>query len=280
MKATIVLPRVVFPLVIVASSALASEAGRPGPAKDFVLTDLVPGACFENSTGTRVVVENGEDEKLRSKAEWPTHKFEMIIMGARVTLKEGGVGFFSAPPKKLEVAGPKPGFAGGMLSPEWFSGAVHIFHGTISVDQYTFVSDKTYPLTFKVVKDRGYAHLCGKGSVKSKAKRPTKLGHEDTIAHWISRSTSTDALAREGCAQALGYLAQNVARDEKESAVKTLGSLLTDKSFEVRRNAIESIVRLRATRQVASILEDMAQNDRNEWVKACAAWALRKKTRR
>lgn len=251
-------------------------------AEPFVIKDLVPKACFENSTKTRVLVVRGGDGKLRSKAEWPTHRVEMVLMGMRVTLGEsddgsGPVAFFSNPPEKLEMPAPSHNFTAGMLSPEWFDGAVHIFTGNATVNQYDFQGEREYPLTFKVVKGQGYVHVCGKGTVTAKGQQPRQLGDKETIRFWLKLSTSQDALIREGCAQALGYLALRASPDEKEQAKKTLTLLLSDSSYEVRRNAIEGIVRVGAATEVAAVLKEMAAKDENEWVKDCAKWAVGQK---
>jgi hypothetical protein len=262
----------------VAAVPPATKAEDP-LSEPFVIKDLVPKACFENSTKTRVLVVKGEDGKLRSKAEWPTHRVEMVLMGMRVTLGEsddgsGPVGFFSNPPEKLEMPAPSHNFTGGMLSPEWFDGAEHIFTGNATVNQYDFQGERENPLTFKVVKGQGYVHICGKGTVALKGQQPRRLGDKESIPFWLKLSTSKDALIREGCAQALGYLALTASPDEKEQAKRTLTALLSDRSYEVRRNAIEGIVRVGASAEVAAVLKEMAAKDDNEWVKTCAKWAV------
>lgn len=252
------------------------------PEELFAIHDLVPQVCLEKSTKTRALVITGQDGKLRLKGEWPTHRVELIVMGMRITIGEGKdgsppVGFFNDPPKKLEMPSPSPGFTGGMLSPEWFDGAVHIFTGKATINQYEFQGEMDYPLTFKVAKGRGYVHICGKGTVTPKGQQTKKLGDKEIISYWLKLSTSEDELIREGCAQALGYLVLMASPEEKKEATNILRSFLTDKSYEVRRNAIEGIVRIGAVADVAADLKEMSVNDEDEWVRTCAIWAIEHK---
>jgi hypothetical protein len=198
---------------------------------------------------------------------------ETIIGGMRVALSEGREPF-NPPPQELKASTPGPGFSAGMISPDWFSGAVHIFPGKVAINQYEFQGEKDYPLCFKVVKGLGYVHLCGKGTVAAKGQQPRQLGDKDSIAYWVKRSTSEDVFVREGCAQALGYLALRASVQDKGQARQALASLLSDRSYEVRRNAIEGIVRIAAAGEVVPRLKEIAESDENDWVKACAKWAL------
>lgn len=282
MKSPATVRSVVLALLVVVFSTSGYGARESTSIKRFVIDDLVPKVCLENSTKTRVLVFKGEDGKLRSKGEWPTHRVELVVMGMRITIGKGEdgsppVGFFNAPPQTLEMPAPSSGFTGGMLSPEWFDGAVHIFTGKATINQYEFQGEKDYPLTFKVVKGQGYVHICGKGSVTAKGQQARQLGDKDTVPYWLKLSTSEDALVREGCAQALGYLVSTAPPEVKKQATNTLKSFLTDKSYEVRRNAIEAIVRIGAVADVAAVLEEMAEKDEDKWVKACAKWAIEQK---
>jgi hypothetical protein len=263
-------------------SGNSHEKAESTSTEPFVIDDLVPEVCMENSTKTRVFVVKGEDGKLRARGEWPTHRVESIVMGMRITIGEGEdgsppVSFFNDPPQKLEMPAPSHAFTGGMLSPEWFNGAVHIFTGSATINRLEFQGERDYPLTFKVVKGLGYVHLCGTGTITRRGQQPKQLGDKDTIPHWLKVSTSEDALTREGCAQALGYLALKASPEEKGQAKKILTVLLSDNSYEVRRNAIEAIVRIGAAAEFSAVLNEMAVKDKDEWVKDCAKWALGQK---
>jgi|GEM_PF-6616504 len=254
------------------SATEETEEGR------FVITDFVPKVCFENSTKTRVLIVTGPDGKLRSKAEWPSHRLEKIIMGMRIVLGEGEDGspptdFFNPPLEELKMPAPSPGFSGGMLSPNWFTGAVHIYLGSATIGPHKFKSDPDYPLTFKVVKDSGYVYLCGSGTVKVKTGEQRVLGQKDTVDFWIKRSLSENELQREAAAQALGYLAIKASLDERNRARKALLILLGDSQYQVRRNAVEAFVRLGSSTDIP-ILQKMSDQDKNEWVKDCANWAV------
>ena len=74
----------------------------------------------------------------------------------------------------------------------------------------------------------------------------------------------------------MGYLALTASPEERNSATSALMSFLTDTSYEVRRDAVEGIVRVGAVSEATTTLKEMAQADKDPWVKESAKWALRK----
>jgi len=47
----------------------------------------------------------------------------------------------------------------------WYNSAIHTWMGVLTYHGYTFDSDQDNPLQFKVVADKGYDFIGGKGTV-------------------------------------------------------------------------------------------------------------------
>lgn len=238
----------------------------------FTIADFIPEVNLNETTQSRFLVEVNQNGELESEVLLPSHGQEMIFLGSRVTLGVGKAPF-SPPPDSLEMQNPSPNFTAGMINPDWFSGAEHIMMGKIALNNYVFDSDPNYPLTFKVVKEKGYVYVSGRGTITLPDHKIIELGKNDSVASWIKLSSSVDQLDREGAAQALGYLANIGSTNDKESAVETLTRLLEDETFEVRRDAIESLVKIGAVGVVPK-LQEMAEKDKNEWVQRVAQWGV------
>jgi HEAT repeat protein len=158
-----------------------------------------------------------------------------------------------------------------MYDPLWtYPGVEHLYDGKINNYGYVFDSDPQYPLTFKLIKDKGYAYLCGRGTVTDKDGKSTRLGFEDTIATWLSLITSPEQIHREGAAEAIGWLAKSDA--EKESALSVLIPALKDSSMPVRRDAAEALGKINDVRAVTPLFDLLS--DPNAWVADVAAEAL------
>jgi hypothetical protein len=240
----------------------------------FVIKDLVPAINLNEVAQSRFLVRTTQAGKLEAEVSQPTHRQEMIFLNQRVTLGIGKA-TFSPPPLSLEQNAPSTGFKAGMVNPDWFSGVEHILIGKITINDYVFESDPSYPLTFKIVKEMGYVYICGRGSVTTPQGKTQELGKSDTIALFTKRVSSENQLDREGAAQALGYLAAEGSDSDRQSAIKTLSGLLSDKAFEVRRDAIEALSQIGGTDAVPS-LREIAQKDENQWVQEVAKWAIEK----
>jgi hypothetical protein len=246
----------------------------PSPTpKPLSVKDLIPSVNLENESQVRIIVMVNQSGELISISRWPSHSQALLIGGLIIYLESGGTMPFSVPPEDLELEGPSPNFTGEWASVDWFSGAEHIISGTIRVNGYVFDSDPAYPLTFKVVTDAGYVYLLGKGKVTTPLGEEYHLGLGDTVDLWIDRASSSNQLEREAAAQALGYLILSDSEADKQTVVETLMKLLHDKAFEVRRNAIEALVRIGEIDAIPS-LEKISETDDNEWVKLVAAWAI------
>lgn len=218
----------------------------------LVLGNFVPELCFERNSEVRVLVRQKEDGELQAENTLPTHRYQKDIFGGVTVSLSAGKAPMSGFPKKLTSDGPNVAFQAGMLGLDWFAGAEHILEGVISLNGYRFESDDKYPLVFKVVKDKGYTYLCGRGTVTDRNGKTTHLGRNDTVNMWIERATSSQPLSRESAAQAIGRLCGD-DENEKERATDALVKLLSDKSWEVRRNAIESLVLINATSAMQEI---------------------------
>jgi hypothetical protein len=195
-------------------------------------------------TKTRVAVrsENDDSERLILVDKEPAHKMFQVI-------------------KWLEV----------VRALSW-AGAEHILLGTVSFGGFTFDSDPSFPLHFKLVQDVGYVHLCGRGTVTTPEGRKYSLGEVQSISDLVLDLAAEDQLTREASAEALGWLAKT--EGEIDVAVPALIKALKDDAMEVRRNAAEALGRMgdvRAREGLKAALED-----EDEWVREVVADALKK----
>jgi len=113
-------------------------------------------------------------------------------------------------------------------------------------------SNAEYPLVLKLMKGRGHVYLCGRGKVTTATGKVYEFGKEDTFASRLESLKSENTLVRQGSALALGWLARS--EEEKNTAVTALMGVLKDPVPEVRRNAAESLGRLKATKSLESLL--------------------------
>lgn len=157
----------------------------------------------------------------------------------------------------FEVMGPSRRFVSLFLECD---GATHLYTSKVSPwAGYSFAGDQDYPLTFKKVGGVGYVYICGRGTVTARAGETVDLGSGHTVDTWLPLVTSEDQLAREGAAQALGYL--TVREADKAKTIRALGALLRDGAMEVRRNAAEALGRIGDERGSAALfgaLDDSA----------------------
>jgi hypothetical protein len=153
-----------------------------------------------------------------------------------------------------------------------WAGTEHIFSGTVSFGGYTFEGDPSFPLHFKYVKDVGYVHLCGRGTVTTPDGLKHALGESKRIDDFIGEIAADNQLTREGASEALGWLVKT--KDERDKAVPALVNALKDEAMEVRRNAASSLGKigdLRAQEGLRAALQD-----KDEWVQEVVADALKK----
>lgn len=145
----------------------------------------------------------------------------------------------------------------------WFSpNATHLFLSRAKLLGFQFASDPAYPLTFKLVADEGYIHLCGRGRVVAPDGAVRSLGSDDTVKSWLPLLQSSDQLVREAAAQALGWLA---ASGDEDGAVPALIGALQDSASEVRRNAAEALGRIRDAR-ARGALDSLLKAEKDSWV--------------
>jgi len=154
------------------------------------------------------------------------------------------------------------------------AGSTHVFVGKCeNFVGYVFDGDAEYPLTFKKVQDRGYVHLCGRGTIATTAGQLQRLGYGESATDWVPRLRSGDQLRREGAAQALGYLA--TTKENADRAVPALIAAVADGAKEVRRNAAEALGRIgdpRAIEALARLTEPADEKD--DWVRDVAEESL------
>jgi hypothetical protein len=260
--------------ILLAFCLLTGCGQAPGGTTPYVIKDLIPPVNYEKAATIRQLVKVDEKGELYSETQWPTHRQGFLLGGMLIYLEPGGTQPFSLPLKEAPKTGVSPNFTGSIAELDWFAGVEHILIGKINIDNYVFESDAAYPLTFKVVKDTGYRYLCGKGTVTTPKGQKTELGQKDTVADWLKKAASTDQLDREGAAQALGYLGAVAGEADKQLASAKLIELLHDPAYEVRRDALEAQALLIKDPKALPVIQELANSDGNEWVKAAAIWAL------
>jgi len=153
-----------------------------------------------------------------------------------------------------------------------WAGAEHILLGTLSFGGFTFDSEPSFPLHFKLVQDVGYMYLCGRGTVVIPGGQKYSLGYDDSVSDFIGALKAKDQLAREAASEALGWLAKT--KGSKDRAVPALMEATKDVTMEVRRNAVASLGKigdLRAKEALKAALED-----EDEWVREVAADAIKR----
>ena len=153
-----------------------------------------------------------------------------------------------------------------------WSGAEHILLGTVSFAGFTFESDPSFPLHFKLVQDVGYVHLCGRGTITAPEGRKYYLEQVREIDNLVRDLSAEDQLAREAAAEALGWLAKT--ESEIDKAVPALVDALKDDAMEVRRNSAASLGKIGDIRAQEGLRA--ALKDKDEWVCEVVADALKK----
>jgi hypothetical protein len=126
-------------------------------------------------------------------------------------------------------------------------------------------TDHNFPITFKVT-DKGYAYLCGKGTIKVRGGKYYELGYDIGEEKWIAGIQSPHQIVREGSCEATGRLGL-------KAAVPSLIEALKDPAWEVRRNACEALGLLGDAKAIIALEEAMA--DKEESVSKAAAHALK-----
>jgi hypothetical protein len=153
-----------------------------------------------------------------------------------------------------------------------WAGAEHVLLGTVSFGRFTFDSDPSFPLHFKLVNDVGYVYLCGCGTVTTAEGEKHSLGEVQSISDLILDLAAEDQLTREAASEALGWLAKT--EGEIDVAVPGLVKALKDDAMEVRRNAAAALGRIGDVRAREGL--KAALQDEDEWVLEVVADALKK----
>lgn len=153
-----------------------------------------------------------------------------------------------------------------------WAGAEHILLGTLSFGKFTFDSDPTFPLHFKLVQGLGYVYLCGRGTVTTPEGKRHRLGYADKVSDLIPALAAKDQLSREASSEALGWLVKT--KSEIDKAVPALIKALKDDTMEVRRNAVAALGRIRDLRAREALIAVL--QDEDEWVREVVADAIKK----
>ena len=153
-----------------------------------------------------------------------------------------------------------------------WAGAEHILLGTISFEGFTFESDTSFPLHFKLVQKKGYVYLCGRGTVTTPKGKKHSLGETKQVSDFVLDLQAQDQLGREAATEALGWLVK--AENERDEAVPALIKALKDDAMEVRRNAAAALGKIGDPRAREGL--EAALQDQDEWVRQVVADALKK----
>ena len=150
-------------------------------------------------------------------------------------------------------------------------GAEHQIVGCVQLANMVITGDESYPLTFRFTQT-GYEYCYGRGRVKVGSTREISFGEKDSVDYWTSHVGSSEGRIREAAAGALGFLPREDA--EKQAALAALLKLAVDPVATVRRNAAESLGRLKYP-GAQQLLKTMSTTDKDEWVRKVASWADR-----
>lgn len=254
--------------------AFAQQGPRPGWTPHFVIKELMPVVDPEMADIRQMFV--CIETRIRASELVPSGPG--AITKTRVAVrpeKEGSTWLTligTAPAYRIYQVFPR-GYTVPALAPtlSW-AGAEHILLGTVSLEGFTFKSDPSFPLHFKLVQDGGYVYLCGRGTVTTPQGQKHSLGQAQTVSDFVLDLQEQDQLGREAATEALGWLAKT--KSEIDDAVPGLIKALKDDAMEVRRNAAGALGRigdLRAREALKAALQD-----EDEWVREVVADALKK----
>jgi hypothetical protein len=256
------------------SMAFAQQGPRPGWTPQFVIKELMP-VVDPEMAGIRQMFVCMET-RIRVSELVPSGPGAITKTRVAVRPEKEGSAWLTvigtAPAYRIYQFFPR-GYRVPALAPilSW-AGAEHILLGTISLEGFTFESDPSFPLHFKLIQDGGYVYLCGRGTVTTPQGRQHSLGQTQTVSDFVLDLRERDQLGREAATEALGWLAKT--KTEIDDAVPALIKVLKDDVTEVRRNAAEALGRIGDLRAQAA-LQDALQ-DEDEWVREVVADALKK----
>jgi len=262
-------------LIVTSMVGMASAQYRLGPGwtPAFIIQELMPVVDPEMVDIRQMYI--GTESRIRGSELVPSMNGGITKTRVAVRPEKGGSMWLTligqAPAYRIYQV-----FKRGYTVPEFtptlsWAGAEHILLGTVSLAGFTFESDPSFPLHFKLVQDRGYVYLCGRGTVKTPQGRKYTLGNVKQISDFILDLRARDQLAREAASEALGWLAKT--KSEIDEAMPALITTLKDHAMEVRRNAAEALGRvgdLRAREALKTALQD-----EDQWVREVAAEALK-----
>lgn len=264
----------VLGLVSTAGMVFARQPADEGWTPGLVIKELMPIVDPQMAHVRQMFI--GVDTQIRSAELVPTTK-------GGITRTRVAVLGDKANPASLTLVAHDPEyrvyqvFSRSRIVPEFvptlsWAGAEHILLGTITLKGFTFESDPSFPLHFKLVQNKGYVYLCGRGTVTTPQGKNLSLGESQGIGDFVRNLQTQDQLGREAAAEALGWLAR--AENERDEAVPALVEALKDDAMEVRRNAAAALGRIgdpRAREGLQGIVEDP-----DEWVRQVVADAIKK----
>ncbi len=160
---------------------------------------------------------------------------------------------------------PPLGFPSGMLGLLGTGSEVQVA-GEVKLATLKIKGDPEYPLSFKLMRGRGFVRLFGRGVIQDETGKTWKTGENDSVKAFSELLRSKNSVEREIAAGALGWLAKR--QDDKDAIIPLLRTALSDGTPEVRRNAVEALGRLNG-RSARVDIESLLQ-DPDDWVKALA----------
>jgi len=154
----------------------------------------------------------------------------------------------------------------------WFDvGAELTIRGSIKIFGSQINSDPDYPLTFKMT-DKGWILMCGRGKIKPAGTSEILVGKKEDAKVWLRLIEHENQLAREASASALGWIGKDSG--DYTAVIQRLLAALNDPAWEVRRNSIESLGKLKEKKAIDAIRDLLNDNAGEGWIKAVAKEAL------
>jgi len=194
---------------------------KPKEVKELIITEIQPGPRYSWPAGGS-----------SGAGRW-------VVKDGKFGTREFGKGYYDADERPAMVIGK---FDDLEETLQWSPNTRHVLIGKNELKGFTFDGDPEYPLTFKLIKDKGYVYLCGRGTVTDKSGKTVRIGYSDTIEKWLQLLDSDDSVLGEAAAQALGYLTKT--QNDKDKVVPKLITATKSKHFAVRWNATEALGRI------------------------------------
>jgi hypothetical protein len=258
-------------VVMSPTGAVFSQTGPlPGSTMSFVIEEWVP-MVDSRMAGVRQVYVC-DDPRVHGSELIPYGKGGITRTRVALRSEKKGSGWFILDDQEASYRMYQIIRRDRFLSLLNWAGAEHILMGHVSFGGFTFDSDPSFPLHFKLVQQVGYVYLCGRGTVLTPEGEKVSLGYHQSVSNFIEAIQAKDQLKREAAAEALGWLVKT--ETDKHGAVSALIKAVKDPALEVRRNASASLGKIGDLRAKAALKTALADDD--EWVREVAADSLKR----